>query len=76
MEQCSHRKIQSGSWRGQLVPQAEEYIRDIMTRKEKFIIRQSTLTKVKEDCSYGFWQLSGLPYIHSAAFIGTIQHSL
>ncbi|PKU68947.1 hypothetical protein MA16_Dca002215 [Dendrobium catenatum] len=76
MEQRSHRKIQSGSWRGQLVPQVEEYIIDITTMKGQFIIHQSTLTKEEKDCSCGFWQLSGLPCIHSAAFIGTIQHSL
>ncbi|PKU81075.1 hypothetical protein MA16_Dca017450 [Dendrobium catenatum] len=38
MEQRSQRKVISSSWRGQLVPHVEEYIRDITTRKEHFKI--------------------------------------
>ncbi|XP_028550332.1 uncharacterized protein LOC114579560 isoform X2 [Dendrobium catenatum] len=73
MEQRSQRNVISSSWRGQLVPHVEEYIRDITTRKEHFIIRQSTLTKAKveglherhavdlekKDCTCGVWQKSG-----------------
>ncbi|PKU66673.1 hypothetical protein MA16_Dca024401 [Dendrobium catenatum] len=89
MEQRSQRKIISASWRGQLVPHVEEYIRDI-TKKDHFIIRQSSSSRAEVEgiherhdvdiemkvCSCGFWQLSGLPCIYSAAFIGTTQHIL
>ncbi|KAI0518929.1 hypothetical protein KFK09_006366 [Dendrobium nobile] len=90
MEQRSQRKIISASWRSQLVPHVEEYIRDITTRKVHYIIRQSTSSRAEIEgiherhevdiemkfCSCGFWQISGLPCIHSAAFIGTTQHIL
>ncbi|XP_020680751.2 uncharacterized protein LOC110098307 [Dendrobium catenatum] len=90
MEQRSQRNVISSSWRGQLVPHVEEYIRDITTRKEHFIIHQSTLTRAeveglherhavdleKKDCTCELWQLSGLPCLHSAVYIGTTQHSL
>ncbi|PKU68916.1 hypothetical protein MA16_Dca010660 [Dendrobium catenatum] len=83
-------EVNCGSWRGQLVPQAEEYIKDITTRKEHFIIRQSTSSKAqdeglherhevdieKKDYTCVLWQLSGLTCIHSAAFIEARQHIL
>ncbi|XP_020689434.1 uncharacterized protein LOC110104602 [Dendrobium catenatum] len=77
MEQRSHRKLNSNSWKNPLVPCVEEYIRDVTTRKEHFIIRQSTPTKAEVEgikdrhevdieshmCTCGFWQLSGLPCV-------------
>ncbi|KAI0488264.1 hypothetical protein KFK09_028091 [Dendrobium nobile] len=47
MEQRSQRKLNSNSWKNPLVPCVEEYIRDVTTRKEHFIIRWSTPTKAE-----------------------------
>ncbi|PKU59816.1 hypothetical protein MA16_Dca027652 [Dendrobium catenatum] len=90
MEQRSQRKQNSSTWKGLLVPHVEDYIRDITTRKEQFIIRLSTSVRAeveglnerhevdieKKECTCGLWQLSGLPCIHGAAFIGTTQNNL
>ncbi|PKU61098.1 hypothetical protein MA16_Dca028591 [Dendrobium catenatum] len=90
MEQRSNRKSNSNSWRGPLVPCVEEYNRDVTTRKVHFIIRQSTTTKAEVEglsdrhevdidtrtCTCGFWQISGLPCVHVAAFVGTKHHTL
>ncbi|KAL0913410.1 hypothetical protein M5K25_016871 [Dendrobium thyrsiflorum] len=90
MEQRSQRKLRSASWKGSLVPFVEDYIRDITTRKDHFIICKSTSTKAKVEgsferhevdtenhfCSCGFWQLSGLPCVHGATFLGTNLHNL
>ncbi|PKU68181.1 hypothetical protein MA16_Dca012850 [Dendrobium catenatum] len=90
MEQRAHRKSNAVSWRGPLVPCVDEYIRDVTTRKEHFIIRQSTATKAEVEglserhevdienhtCTCGFWQISGLPCKHVAAFVGSKHHTL
>ncbi|PKU87576.1 hypothetical protein MA16_Dca025881 [Dendrobium catenatum] len=90
MEQRAQRKLHSTSWKGPLVPFIEDYIRDVTTKKEHFIIRQSTSTKAEVEgsfdrhevdienhfCSCGFWQVSGLPCTHAAAFVGTNLHNL
>ncbi|PKU85898.1 hypothetical protein MA16_Dca011829 [Dendrobium catenatum] len=90
MEQRSQCKLHSASWKGPLVPFVEDYIRDVTTRKEYFIIRQSTSTKAEVEgsferhevdienhfCNCGFWKLYGLPRMHSVAFVGTNCHNL
>ncbi|XP_020676059.1 uncharacterized protein LOC110095035 [Dendrobium catenatum] len=90
MEQRSHRKSNSVSWNKPLVPCVEEYIREVTTKKEVFIIRQSTTTKAEVEgvserqevdieshtCTCGFWQISGLPCVHVAAFVGTKNNNL
>ncbi|KAI0510678.1 hypothetical protein KFK09_011287 [Dendrobium nobile] len=62
------------------VPCVEEYIRDVTNRKEHFIIRRNK-DRRKVDieshmCTCGFWQLSGLPCVHAAAFVGMSHQNL
>ncbi|KAI0497570.1 hypothetical protein KFK09_020802 [Dendrobium nobile] len=90
MEQRSQRKINCSSWKGPLVPCVEEYLRDVTTTKNHFIIRESTSTKAEVEgrndrhevdienriCSCGFWQVCGLPCIHGASFIGSKHYNL
>ncbi|PKU78763.1 uncharacterized protein LOC110106129 [Dendrobium catenatum] len=90
MEQRARRKMTSWSWQCEIIPYAEEYIRDITTRKEHLIVRQSTTFKAEveslhsrhivdvesRDCTCKVWQLTGLPCIHAIAFIGMKEHPL
>ncbi|PKU82610.1 hypothetical protein MA16_Dca019285 [Dendrobium catenatum] len=90
MEQRATRKMTSWSWQCEIVPYAEEYIRDITTRKEHLIVRQSTTFKAEVEslhsrhivdiesrgCTCKVWQLIGLPCIHAIAFIGMKEHPL
>ncbi|PKU61943.1 hypothetical protein MA16_Dca023140 [Dendrobium catenatum] len=90
MEQRSQRKVNCSSWKGPLVPCMEEYLRDITTTKDHFLIRQSTPSKAEVEgryerhevdienhiCSCGFWQVSGLPCVHGAAFIGSKHYNI
>ncbi|XP_028549256.1 uncharacterized protein LOC114579299 [Dendrobium catenatum] len=90
MEQRSARKMTSLTWHRELVPHAEEYIREITTRKEQLLVRQSSLYMAEveslhsrhivdvenKDCTCNVWQLTGLPCIHAIAFIGMKEHPL
>ncbi|KAI0498808.1 hypothetical protein KFK09_019703 [Dendrobium nobile] len=90
MEQRSQRKLNSYSWKGPLVPFVEDYIREITTRKDNFIIQKSTSTIAEVEssferhevdidnhlCSCGFWELSGLPCVHTTAFVGSNHHTI
>ncbi|PKU75158.1 ubiquitin-conjugating enzyme E2 S [Dendrobium catenatum] len=90
MEQCSQQKLNSNSWKSPLIPCVEEYIRDVTTTKEHFIIRRSNPTNAEVEgikdrlevnienhmCTCGFWQLSGLPCVHAAAFVGMSHQNL
>ncbi|KAI0503818.1 hypothetical protein KFK09_014761 [Dendrobium nobile] len=90
MEQRAMRKMNSLTWHRELVPQAEEYIRNITTRKEHLIIRQSSVWKAevegihsrhvvdveKRECTCRVWDVTGFPCIHAVAFIGMKEHPL
>ncbi|KAI0502600.1 hypothetical protein KFK09_017554 [Dendrobium nobile] len=90
MEQRSARKMTSLTWHRELVPHAEEYIREITTRKEQLLVRQSSLYMAEveslhsrhivdvesNDCTCNVWQLTGLTCIHAIAFIGMKEHPL
>ncbi|PKU74349.1 hypothetical protein MA16_Dca003552 [Dendrobium catenatum] len=90
MEQRSVRKMMSITWQRELVPHSEDYIREITTRKEHMLVRQSTNSKAEaesvhsrhivdvesKECTCRVWQLTGLPCIHAVAFIGMKEHPL
>ncbi|XP_020682036.2 uncharacterized protein LOC110099280 [Dendrobium catenatum] len=86
MEQRAQRKMTSLTWQRELVPNVEEYIRDITTRKDHLVVRQASNFKAeveglhsrhivdieRKHCTCGVWQLIGLPCIHAVAFIGNM----
>ncbi|PKU85619.1 ubiquitin-conjugating enzyme E2 S [Dendrobium catenatum] len=90
MEQRATHKITSSTWHRELVPHAEEYIREITTRKEHLLIRQSSFHRAEveslhcrhivdietKECTCNVWKLTGLPCIHAIAFIGKKEHPL
>ncbi|XP_020672346.1 uncharacterized protein LOC110092226 [Dendrobium catenatum] len=90
MEQRSARKMMSITWQRELVPHAEDHIREITTRKEHMLVLQSTNSKAEvesvhsrhivdvesKECTCRVWQLTGLPCIHVVAFIGMKEHPL
>ncbi|PKU63310.1 hypothetical protein MA16_Dca013354 [Dendrobium catenatum] len=90
MEQRDMRKMNSMTWHRELVPQEEEYIRNITTRKDHLIVRQSSVWKAevegvhsrhivdveKRECTCRVWEVTGLPCIHVVAFIGMKEHPL
>ncbi|XP_020676180.1 uncharacterized protein LOC114578331 [Dendrobium catenatum] len=90
MEQRLARKMMSITWQRELVSHAEDYIREITTRKEHMLVRQSTNSKAEvesvhskhivdvesKECTCRVWQLTGLPCIHAVAFIGMKEYPL
>ncbi|XP_020683208.2 uncharacterized protein LOC110100134 [Dendrobium catenatum] len=90
MEQRAARKLLSITWQRDLVPNAEDYIREVTTRKEHMLVRQSTHSKAEvesihsrhivdlesKECTCRIWQLTGLPCIHAVAYIGMKEHPL
>ncbi|PKU75673.1 hypothetical protein MA16_Dca023013 [Dendrobium catenatum] len=76
MEQRSTRKMMSITWQRELVPHAEDYIREITTRKEHMLVRQHIVDVESKECTCRIWQLTRLPCIHAVAFIGMKEHPL
>lgn len=68
IEQCVQKRSNSSIWKGPLISHIEKYIREIIIRKEIFIIRQFLIAKIeiewtskhhevdikKKECTYGF----------------------
>ncbi|KAI0508164.1 hypothetical protein KFK09_014298 [Dendrobium nobile] len=88
MEQRAMRKMNSMTWHRELVPQAEEYIRNITTRKDHLIVRQPSVWKAevegvhsrhivdveKRECTCRVWEVTGLPCIHAVArYLGKLS---
>ncbi|PKU80857.1 hypothetical protein MA16_Dca009268 [Dendrobium catenatum] len=76
MEQRPARKMTSITWQHELVPHAEDYIREITTRKEHMLVRQSTNSKAEVESLHSRHIVDGLPCIYVVAFIGMKEHPL